>query len=48
LVSTEKSARAWHLLIMTLIFAGFKYYGIVINEELDLNDDRIEDWHGFR
>jgi len=27
---------------MTLIFAGFKYYGIVINKEFDLNDDRIE------
>jgi hypothetical protein len=23
---------------MTLIFAGFKYYGIVINKEFDLNE----------
>jgi hypothetical protein len=46
-ISFEKHACAWHLL--SLIFAGFKYYSIVVSKELNLNGwERIEDWHGFR
>ena len=45
-ISFEKHAHAWHLL--PLIFAGFKYYGIVVSKELNLNGwERIEDWHRF-
>jgi hypothetical protein len=46
-ISFEKHARAWHLL--SLLFAGFKYYSIVVSKELNLNGwERIEDWHEFQ